>query len=236
MMGNSAAAARARQWGITGRRLRSGRLEQNRKEPGTAYHPRLFFSGHRPLCDTQARTRSLQSEPQSSPLLILVGLSELDSNKYKAILKAKKQITQQVLHQTDFTVEDAPPCSDKVIDQFGEIATTRLKQLYRREFSEQDVGQMVAGYKSGMTTIELAKQFQCNKGTINKLLRQHGVRITKAKAQAKLNVDKVLSMYENMHTIEDIAKYFNVSSYTINRCLKAHGVKIRGRWDYDRTV
>ena len=88
---------------------------------------------------------------------------------------------------------------------------------------------MVAGYKSGMTTIELAKQFQCNKGTINKLLRQHGVRITKAKAQAKLNVDKVLSMYENMHTIEDIAKYFNVSSYTINRCLKAHGVKIRGR-------
>ena len=170
--------------------------------------------------------------PKAFPL---VGLSELDSNKYKAILKAKKQITQQVLHQADSTVEDAPPCSDKVIDQFGEIATTCLKQPYRREFSEQDVGQMVAGYKSGMTTIELAKQFQCNKGTINKLLRQHGVRITKAKAQAKLNVDKVLSMYENMHTIEDIAKYFNVSSYTVNRCLKAHNVKIRGRWDYSMT-
>ena len=34
--------------------------------------PGSFFSGHRPLCDTQARTRSLQSEPQSSPLVILV--------------------------------------------------------------------------------------------------------------------------------------------------------------------
>lgn len=33
--------------------------------------PGSFFSGHRPLCDTQARTRSLQSEPQSSPLVIL---------------------------------------------------------------------------------------------------------------------------------------------------------------------
>lgn len=167
--------------------------------------------------------------------MLMVGLSELDSNKYRAILKAKKQITKQVLHQTGFMVEDAPPCSDKVTDQFGEIATTRLKQPYRREFSEQDVRQMVAGYKSGMTTMELAKQFKCNKGTINKLLRQHGVRITKAKAQAKLNVDKVLSMYENMHTIEDIAKYFNVSSYTVNRCLKAHNVKIRGRWDYSMT-
>ena len=29
--------------GITGRRPRSGRLEQNRKDPGTAYHPRIFF-------------------------------------------------------------------------------------------------------------------------------------------------------------------------------------------------
>lgn len=227
------------------------KYEALRDDPGRRLHPRLtsFFmrlqSNLRKILDTTIKQASISSlainnietDHKAWPRgLFLVGLSELDSNKYKAILKAKKQITQQVLHQTDFTVEDAPPCSDKVIDQFGEIATTRLKQLYRREFSEQDVGQMVAGYKSGMTTIELAKQFQCNKGTINKLLRQHGVRITKAKAQAKLNVDKVLSMYENMHTIEDIAKYFNVSSYTINRCLKAHGVKIRGRWDYDRTV
>jgi hypothetical protein len=41
--------------------------------------PGSFFSGHRPLCDTQARTRSLQSEPQSSPLVILSLVDKKDA-------------------------------------------------------------------------------------------------------------------------------------------------------------
>ncbi len=40
--------------------------------------PRLLFSGHKPLCDKQARTRSLLSEHQSSPLWILVDLKRLE--------------------------------------------------------------------------------------------------------------------------------------------------------------
>ena len=71
--------------GITGRRLRSGRLGPNKKNLGRRTVPGSFFSGHRPPCGRQARTRSLQSESQSSPLLILVevrGVEPLSENNF----------------------------------------------------------------------------------------------------------------------------------------------------------
>lgn len=121
----------------------------------------------------------------------------------------------------------------RVIDEFGEVAVKCLEQPYRRDFSEDDIALIISSYQSeNATTIDLAEQFGCSKGTINKLLRQHGVNVTKAKAQAKLDDKLVVAMYEEQHTIEEIAKRFGVSSYTVNQCLRRNGVKIRSRWDY----
>ena len=82
------------------------------------------------------------------------------------------------------------------------------------------------------TTIELAEQFGCSKTTISKLLKAHGVHVTKEKAQAKLNVGEVITLYEQQHTSEEIARRFKVNPQVILKCLKSHGVKIRSRWDY----
>ena len=122
--------------------------------------------------------------------------------------------------------------SNREIDAFGEIAVKRLKQSYCRDFSDTDVEQIISSYQSGESTIGLAKQFGCNKGTINKLLRQHGVKVIRGKAQAKLDAAVVIAMYEEMHTSEEIAKQFKVHPQVVIRCLKANGVKIRTRWDY----
>ena len=96
------------------------------------------------------------------------------------------------------------------------MAVKRLKQLYRKDFSEDDIELIISSYQSGNTTIDLAEQFGCSKGTINKLLRKCGVNVTKAKAQAKLDDRVVIAMYkEERHTIEEIAQHFGVSSYTV---------------------
>lgn len=86
--------------GVTGRCPRSGRLGQNRKESETAYRSRLLFSGHRPLSDKQARTRSLLSERQSSPLLILVDLKGIEPSNLTDANRALSQLSYRPRYST----------------------------------------------------------------------------------------------------------------------------------------
>lgn len=158
----------------------------------------------------------------------MVGLTRLDSNKYKTLITRKRQFD----YSPAAIVSEVEVSSNREIDEFGEIAVKRLEQLYCKDFSEDDIKLIISCYQSGSTTIDLAEQFGCSKGTINKLLRKCGVNVTKAKAQAKLDAEIVIAMYEERHTIEEIAQHFGVSPYTVNRCLHSNGVKIRSRWDY----
>lgn len=160
--------------------------------------------------------------------LFMVGLTRLDSNKYKTLMKYRKQFDYS---PTSIGLE-VGVSDNRAVDEFGEIAVKCLKQPYRRDFSDTDVEQIISSYQSGKSTIKLAKQFGCSKGTINKLLRQHGVEVIREKAQAKLDTAAVIAMYEEMRTSEEIAKQFKVHPQAVIRCLKANGVKIRTRWDY----
>ena len=166
----------------------------------------------------------------------VVGLTEPDPNQYDAIIRQKVKVIQAAKNfgqAVTFIIADDAERHNREIDVFGEIAVKRLKQPYRREFSEADIKQMVSAYQSGeTTTIKLAERFGCSKTTINKLLRQHGVEVTRAKAQARLNADAVVAMYDEMRTTEEIAECFHVHPQVVIRCLRANGVKIRSRWDY----
>lgn len=166
----------------------------------------------------------------------MVDLTEPDPNQYDAIIRQKVKViqaTKNLGQAATFIISDDAERHNREIDVFGEIAVKRLKQPYRREFSEADIKQMISAYQSGeTTTIKLAEQFGCSKTTINKLLRQHGVEVTRAKAQARLNADAVVAMYDEMRTTEEIAECFHVHPQVVIRCLRANGVKIRSRWDY----
>lgn len=167
--------------------------------------------------------------------LILVDLTEPDPKQYEAIIRQKHKVIQasKNLGQSfNAIIPDGTTQQSREIDEFGEIAVKRLEQPHRRDFSDADVEKIISSYKSGRSTIELARQFACSKNTINKLLRDHGVEVIKAKAQAKLDAKAVVAMYAEMHTAEEIAKRFDAHRQVVIRCLKANGVKIRNRWDY----
>ncbi len=162
----------------------------------------------------------------------LVGLTELDSNKCKAILHYKHQLKD--LPATSIMSEESVLYKEnRAIDEFGEIAVKKLQQPCRIDFSEDDIQEIIDAYHAEKTTAEIAKQFNCSKNTISTLLKKHGVAVSKCKAQKKLPFEVVVSMYlEKRMTMEKIANYFGVSSCAIRTCLQKNNVKIRSRWDY----
>lgn len=163
----------------------------------------------------------------------MVGLSELNSNKYKTILRHKTHISEYAEITPTASISLEPlSLNNKTIDKFGEISVKTLKRSYRREFTPTEVSEIIALYNSEKDTIKLAKQFNCSKNTINKLLRQNDVLVTKKKARAKIDVDKAISMYAEKITLEKIGEYFDVSSYTVREVLLENGIKLRTRWDY----
>lgn len=160
------------------------------------------------------------------------GLTELDPKQYEAIIRQKTKVIQAAKNlgqSTNAIIPDDAERHKREIDEFGEIAVKRLEQSYCRNFSDADVEQIISSYKSGKSTIELARRFGCSKNTINKLLREHSVEIIKAKSQAKLDAKVVVAMYTKMHTAEEIAKRFDVHPQVVIRCLKANEIKIRSR-------
>ena len=163
----------------------------------------------------------------------LVDLSRLDSNKYKAILRYKRQIANDLaIVPTTITRQDKAELSH-TINEFGEIEATQLKQSHR-SFSSQEVEAIIIAYQNGKSTYTLAEEFGCHRMTITKTLKRHGVIVDNRRAMKKLNEGEVVSLYATMHTTEEIAKRFHVHPQAIIRCLKSHGVKIRSRWDYIR--
>lgn len=157
-------------------------------------------------------------------------LSGLDSKKHQTILTFKRQSvdssTKRILSEKNTTV-------NKQVDKYGEVAINHLTQT-RREFSEEELQEMVTLYQSGKTTRELGEMFKVCRTTIANLLRKQGIEVTRSKVQARLDVDKVVSMYKDGCTSGKIAKEFGVNPQTILNCLRNHGVKIRSRWDYEQ--
>lgn len=164
------------------------------------------------------------------PFSGLVELSGFDSKKYQTILSFKRQVAD---HSSERILSENAKISNKQVDEYGEIAVKHLTQI-RREFSDDELREIVSLYQSGKTTRELGEMFGVCKTTIVNLLRKQGVAVTRSKVQAKLNAEEVISLYENGYTSGKIAKQFGVNPQTILNCLRNHGVKIKGRWDYEQ--
>lgn len=166
----------------------------------------------------------------------MVELSRFNSNNYKAILRFKHQIIGCSGSIPKSIIPDSPICcnENRVMGEFGETEVKRLQQPFRIDFSEDDIQKIIDDYSVGVSTLKIAKQYNCCKQTISTLLKKHGVEVSNRKAQKKLPADEIVSMYESERkTIHKIADIFQVSDFSIRRCLLNHGVKMRNRWDYD---
>lgn len=149
--------------------------------------------------------------------------------RYKHQVKNQAPLDPMPIISDELTLDN----KNRDIDEFGEIAVKKLQRPYRINFSEDDIIAIVAAYKVGSSTYDIASIYNCNKNTISSLLKQQGVEVSNRKVQNKLPVNKVIAMYEVEHMkIDEIAHCFEVGASTIRKCLLEHGVKMRTRWDY----
>jgi uncharacterized protein (DUF433 family) len=158
----------------------------------------------------------------------VVELSDIDSNKYDAVLRFKNSISIGV---NPTSPADNISQSARKTNEYGEIEVKRMMQEQKR-LSDEEIQMLIVEYKNGKSTYALAKQFGCHRYTVSNALKKQGVNVTNRKAQRKLNIADVVAMYENMHTSEEISAKYDVSPQAIIQCLREQGVAIRGRWDY----
>lgn len=164
-------------------------------------------------------------------LLLAVGLSGADYNRYGTILQSKCRLAKNSKVTSEPNLADEPEIDDRRIGVFGETEVKQYRQSQKRlSAAEKEI--VVQEYKSGKTTYELAQQFGCHRRTIAATLEKHGVKPDKRKAQKKLDPAKIIALYEKRYTLKEVAKCFNVNSRVISQCLRDNGVKIRSRWDY----
>ncbi len=154
-----------------------------------------------------------------------MGLSDLNSNNYRAILDAKATpITTLGDPSDDVGIKD----TSRPYNIIGE-----LKQQ-QKHLSEVEIAEIIVKYKAGVATTVLAEEYDCHKTTIRRVLRQHGIKITKQPVANKIDTSKVIAMYEEMKTIKEIARHFEVSESAIRRRLIENDVPLRSRWDYKK--
>ena len=158
----------------------------------------------------------------------MVGLSDINSNKYNNILSANLQMSERN-NSSNISIANSP----RQRNEYGEIEVQKCTE-YRKTFSETQISEMVTVYSQNKNVSELAKQYGCSRNTIAKTLRKASVQIIKEKAQESLDAEDVIEMYKEYqyHTIAEIGKKYNVSSSAITRCLKKNGIVLRSRWDY----
>ena len=161
----------------------------------------------------------------------MVGLSDLDSKRFNAVIRFKASIQPKL---KELCPANSLSFSPRKHNVYGEIEADRIFQHQKRSFSEEEITALVSAYRDGKTTYELAEDFRCHRRTIGRVLKRQGITVTKAKAQQKLDPSDVISMYAQMHTTEEIAKKYTVNPQAIIKCLRAHNIGIRSRWDYKK--
>ena len=154
--------------------------------------------------------------------ILSMGITGLDLNNVRAAAKLRPKIFRS--HAVSL------PSTDRAVNEQGEIVVSKIKQEQKR-LSDDEVSLIIAAYKSGSSTYDLAEQFGCHRNTISNAIKSRGVSVTIRKDE-KLDAEDVIAMYENMHTSAEIAEKYGVGPNIICRLLRSHGVKIRGRWDY----
>lgn len=109
---------------------------------------------------------------KGSDHVCLVPLSELDINNYNKVLEFRK-----ALKSKQVKIDSSAPLPKSSLDDRDQDSTVvhKLQRQYRR-FNQEEIEQIIEGYKKGVTMAELARRFDCHKATIKRRLREAGVK------------------------------------------------------------
>ena len=137
----------------------------------------------------------------------LVGLSEANSNKFRALLDTKPSATP--------TAIVSPPAQD------GQVVT-ELKQ-HPRYLSEEEIQEVIIRYQEGVSANKLAEIYGCHKCTIRSALRRNGITVSHSIADKKLLVEKMILLRNQGYAMKEIAKMVGINYHTVLRYFREHG-------------
>ena len=108
-----------------------------------------------------------------------------------------------------------------------EARTPTKKQVHRRLRDDQ-VDDLVAGYKRGNTVYQLADEFRINRETVSLILRRQGVAI-RHRSLGPEQVVQASELYANGLSLARVAETMGVTRGAVSKALKAAGVELRPR-------
>lgn len=99
-------------------------------------------------------------------------LSGLDSKKYQSILQFKRALIDNPHWDTSTIIPEKLSDSNREIDEYGEVAATRVINR-RKNFSQEQIDTIIRLRNSGETLAKLADKFDCCDFTIRKILKKY---------------------------------------------------------------
>lgn len=154
-----------------------------------------------------------------------MGLSEINSKNCDIILDKVKC--------TPLT-----PVTDSSIPEYSNNAyniKTEIKQQ-QKHLSNKELSEIIVKYNSGVSTYELAKEYNCHRRTISDNLKKQGIKVTNQLMERKGVVELVMQMYSEYYKPTDIAKAVGINVDSVRKILKENNVYIRKSWEYPRKI
>lgn len=107
-----------------------------------------------------------------------------------------------------------------------------IKRSRKTTISQQEINEMVAKYRSGMSVKEISHLHQRDAKNCSRFLREAGVQVlTKAK-MFDLKKDRIISLYGDGKTAREICQELGASSHSVLSLLKERGIRVRTNVDY----
>lgn len=153
-----------------------------------------------------------------------MGLSEINSKNYKIILN-------KVKYASPTSVSDSP----KLMTPANAYnIKTEIKQQ-QKHLSNEELELIAQKYLAGISTYDLAQEFECHRYTISNNLKRMGIDVSGHVEGRKYKTEEVIRLYtKERKSVKQIAQMFGVCDGTIYKCLKRNSISTnRTRWDYE---
>ena len=156
----------------------------------------------------------------------MVGLSQTYSKNYLIVAKYIKEY-----HTTPVNTNVNPSVTDLSYDPNFIVKSITQKQ---KTLSEAETRTIIAEYQRGKSTYKLAKEFDCHRATISKVLKDNGIEVTNQCAKKKVLAEMIMQMYSEWYKPQEIGEALGVSADTVRRILHDNNVYIRKSWEYPK--
>lgn len=156
----------------------------------------------------------------------LVGLSERYSKNYSII-------REYVRNYSPTPVK--PPIDPTVTDiSYDPDSTVKSIKQQQKTLTDLEIRTIIQRYQSGVSSYDLAKEFDCHRRTISETLKRNGIEVSHRASTKPELVKKVIELYAEMKTPKQVGEIVGLDCDTVRQVLKDNGIYIRKAWEYPK--